>query len=190
MRRPSLARERFENSRPVLVLGVVMLCAALAMTAHAVWEALGAKGVELDQLSRVEQLRAEQAKLSREVDQAERELAAVGWRKLRTETEALQDVVVRRKLSWSRMLEDLERALPWDVRLINISPGVQKDGTLRLRLQAVAVSRESWLGFVARLFVDPAFSDPLPGSEETPGKSGGQGHAVILSVSYWPQGRP
>lgn len=190
MRRPNLARERFENSRPVWVLGAVMACAALAMTAHSVWEALGAKGVEMDQLTRVEQLRAEQTRLSREVERVERELAAVGWRKLRTETAALQDVVVQRRLSWSRMLADLERVLPWDVRLFSISPSPQKDGTLRLRLQAVAVSRESWLGFVARLFVDPAFSDPLPGSEDTPGKSGGQGHAVALSVSYWPQGRP
>lgn len=190
MRRPNLAHERFENSRPVWVLSAVLAIAAAAFSVVSVGELLGARGVEQDQLEQVRRLRADRDRLAREVATADRELGAVGWRKLQAEAEAFQEVVARRQFSWSQLLGDLERAIPWDVRLVSVSPQVNKEGTLRLTLRCVAVSREAWLGLLAALFADPSFSDPVPGSEESPAVSGGQGFQVSLSVTYWPGGRP
>lgn len=190
MRRPNLAREPFENSRPVWLLGAVLTVAAAVFSAVSVSELLGARGVEQAEFERVEKLRVERDRLAREVAAADRELGAVGWRKLQAEAEAFREVVARRELSWSQMLGDLERVLPWDVRLVGVNPQPQKDGSLRLALRCVAVSRESWLGLLAALFADPSFSDPVPGSEETPASSGGQGYQVSLTVTYWPGGRP
>lgn len=190
MRRPNLAREPFENSRPVWVLGAALAVVAVAFSAVSLSELLGARGVEQDQLDQVRRLRAERDRLAREVARVDRELGAVGWRKLRAEADAFREVVARRQLSWSRMLADLERVLPWDVRLVSVTPQLQKDGSLRLALQCVAVSREAWLGLLAALFADPSFSDPLPTNEQSPAVSGGQGYLVSLAVTYWPEGRP
>lgn len=190
MRRPNLARDRFENSRPVWLLGGVLAVVAVCWSAITVGELLGARGVEQGQIERVERLRAQRDRLTREVDALDRELSAVGWKRLKTETAALQEVVAKRQLSWSRMLGDLERAIPWDVRLVGIQPTLKEDGTLRLSIRAAAASRESWLGLLTALFKDPSFSDPLPDNEQSPAESGGQGYLVSLSVTYWPEGRP
>jgi Tfp pilus assembly protein PilN len=190
MRRPNLARERFENSRPVWVLGGLLTLIALVLSITTVVEVLGVHGVEQAQLKRVEQLEAQRLKLQQAVATSHRQLASIGWKKLQTEVETLQGVVARRQVSWSRMLADLERVVPWDVRLVSISPGFQKDGGMRLQLQAIAVSREAWLSLLARLFSDPQFSDPIPENEESPVSSGEQGYVVGLAVHYWPDGRP
>lgn len=190
MRRPNLARERFENSRPVWVVGAVLAVVAVTLSLMSVSELLGARGVEQDQLEQVHRLRAERDRLAREVATTDRELAAVGWRKLQAEAEAFREVVARRQLSWSTMLGDLERTIPWDVRLVSVSPQVQKDGSLRLVLSCVAISREAWLRLLAALFADPSFSDPVPANEVAPASSRGQGYQVGLSVTYWPGGRP
>lgn len=190
MRRPNLARERFENSRPVWLLGGVLAVAATVLTVTTLVELLGVRNVEQDQLRRVEGLQARRLRLQQEVASNNRELAAVGWKKLQTEVELLQGVVARRQLSWSRMLGDLERVLPWDVRLVSVSPAIEKGGGLRLDLQAITVTREAWLSMLARFFSDPKFSDPVPQAEDSPISSGAQGYTVGLTVQYWPEGRP
>ncbi|HPC83205.1 MAG TPA: hypothetical protein P5234_07555 [Thermoanaerobaculaceae bacterium] len=190
MQRPNLARDRFENSRPVWTLGAALAVVAAALSVVSVSELLGARSVEQDQIEQVRALRARRDRLAREVAAADRELGAVGWRKLQAETAAFQEVVARRQLSWSQMLADLERVVPWNVRLVSVTPAAQKEGSLRLTLRGVAVSREAWLGLLAALFADPSFSDPVPASEDSPASSGGQGYQVSLSVTYWPGGRP
>jgi hypothetical protein len=189
MRRPNLARERFENSRPVWVLGGVLASLAIILSITTLIEVLGVRGVEHAQLKRMEQLRTQRQKLQQAVVVSNRELASVGWKKLQSEVDTLQDVVARRQLSWTRMLADLERVVPWDIRLVSINPGTEKEGTIRLQLQAVAVSRDAWLSLLARLFADSQFSDPVPEIEASPASSGQQGYTVGLTVRYWPEGR-
>lgn len=190
MRRPNLARERFENGRPVWVLGGVLTGLAAILSILTLVEVLGVRGVEQAQLRRVEQLEAQRQTLQQAVTTSNRQLASVGWKKLQSEVDMLQDVVARRQLSWTRMLADLERVMPWDVRLVTIFPGTAKGGELRLQLEAIAVSRDAWLSLLARLFADTQFSDPVPQAEDSPASSGQQGYTVGLTVRYWPEGRP
>jgi Tfp pilus assembly protein PilN len=190
MRRPNLARERFENERPIWVLSAAMAAGAVMLSVATLVEVLGVHGVEQAQIKRVDQLQAQRLKLQQEVGASNRQLASIGWKKLQTEVETLHGVVARRQVSWSRMLADLERVVPWDVRLVSISPVVGKDGRMSLQLQAIAVSREAWLSLLARLFTDSQFSDPVPQVEESPVASGEQGYVVGLLVRYWPEGRP
>ena len=190
MRRPNLARERFENGRPVWVLGGVLAVLAAILSVVTLVEVLGVRGVEQTQLRRVEELQAQRLKLQQVVTTSNRQLGSVGWKKLQSEVDTLQDVVARRQLSWTRMLADLERVVPWDVRLVSIFPATGKGGELALQLDAIAVSREAWLSLLARLFADPQFSNPVPQVESSPASSGQQGYSVGLTVSYWPEGRP
>ena len=98
--------------------------------------------------------------------------------------------MARRKLVWSQLLADLERVVPWDIRLVSITPSVAKDGSVQIGLDGVATGRDAWLKLLAVLFADPKFSDPLPRSEEAPSASNGQGYRFSLTVRYWPEGRP
>jgi hypothetical protein len=101
----------------------------------------------------------------------------------------MQVVVARHKLVWSQLLADLERVVPWDIRLVQITPTVDKTGAIQVGLRGLATGREAWLRLLAVLFADSTFSDPLPRSEEAPSATNSRGYLFELSVRYWPGGR-
>ena len=190
MRRPNLAAHPFLDVRPVWITGAALAAAALVLTAVSLAEFLAARGKERSAADLLRRTQARRAELVSQVETANRELAAVPWKKLQVEATSLQMVVGRRKLVWSQLLADLERVVPWDVRLVQIMPTVDKNGGLQIELQGLATGREAWLKLLAVLFTDSKFSDPLPRSEEAPSATNSRGYKFSLDVRYWPEGRP
>ena len=190
MRRPNLAARRFLDARPVIVAGVALAVVALALPAGTVAELLRARGKVKTVADTLERTQARRTALIARVETLNLQLAAIGWKKLGFETAAMKEVVARRRLVWSQLLADLERVVPWDVRLISISPSIDKDGSVLINLTGVATGREAWLKLLAVLFTDSRFSDPLPRAEEAPSATNGQGYRFTLSVHYWSEGRP
>jgi hypothetical protein len=187
--RPNLASHPFLDVRPVVVAGGALALAALLLTGISLGEFIRAQGRERSAARALAGLQARRAELLTKVEETNRKLTGVGWNRLKVETSAMQDVVARRKLVWSQLLADLERMTPWDVRLISITPVIERDDRVRVNLTGVAASREAWLRLVALLFVDPKFSEPLPSAEESPSTTNGQGYRFALSARYWPGGR-
>jgi len=190
VRRPNLAAKPFLDVRPVWLTGAVLATMALVLTGLSLAEFVRARGRELAAADVLRRTQARRAELAAQVEAGNRELAAVSWKKLQLETSSLQVVVGRRKLVWSQLLADLERVTPWNVRLVSINPTVDKDGRVHLELQGLATDRAGWLKMLAVLFTDSNFSEPLPKSEEAPSPTNGKGYRFLLSVRYWPEGRP
>ena len=188
--RLNLAARPFEQVRPVWVAAIGLLALGAGLTAVSLGEFVGAKGAEKAASQKLERLLAQRAQLSASVDKSNRELAKVGWKKLQAETASLRDVVGRRKLVWSQLLADLERVVPWNVRLTTITPTLDAKGGIKIALNGLASGRDAWLKLLATLFADPHFANPLPQSEESPTATSGQGDRFRLTVDYWPEGRP
>ena len=187
--RPNLAARPFENVRPVWLAGVGLAFAALVLTGVSLADFVSAHGRERAAIGSLARLRARRAELVAKVEAANSQLAAVGWKKLQGETTSLEEVVARRRLVWSQLLADLERVVPWDVRLVSINPSVANDGSLQIGLNGLATGRDAWLKLLAALFADPKFSDPIPRSEEAPSARNGLGYKFSLTVRYWPEGK-
>jgi hypothetical protein len=190
MRRPNLASSPFVDVRPVLVVGGALTLVAIVLTGISLGEVVRARGRERAAASALVRLQARRTELATKVEATNRKLAGVGWKKLQVETVAMQDVVARRKLVWSQLLAELERVVPWDIRLVDITPMINRDGSIEVDLSGAATSREAWLKLLALFFVDPKFSNPLPRAEESPSVTNGQGYRFSLTVRYWPEGRP
>ena len=190
MQRPNLASQPFANTRPVWVTAAVLAVLAVVATTVSVVEYVGKHGQEQEAAGRLVQLEARRTRLASEVRSANDALSRVPWKALSSETASLGQVVAHRRLSWTLMLGDLERVLPWNVRLVSISPVVDPEGQVKLMLTGVATGREAWLELLARLFTDDHFSNPVPVSEEAPGPTNSQGHRFQVTVRYWPGGRP
>ena len=188
-RRPNLAAHPFLDVRPVWVAGAVLAVAALVLTGVSVGDLVRERRTERDAAAKLARLQAKRAELGAQVEAANRRLAAVGWKKLQLETNSLQNVVARRRLVWSQLLADLERVVPWDIRLVSIIPAVSPDGDVRVAISGIATGREAWLKLLAVLFTDRRFSDPLPTGEEVPSASNSQGYKFQLSFRYWTEGR-
>ncbi len=190
MKRPNLAARPFLDVRPVWLTGALLATLALILSGLSLAEFVSAHGKEIAATALLRRTQARRAELAAQVDAGNRELAAVGWKKLQGETTSLQVVVGRRRLVWSQLLADLERVTPWDVRLVQITPTVDKDGNVLLELKGLATGRDAWLKLLAVLFTDARFSEPLPRSEEAPSATNGKGYRFTLTVRYWPEGRP
>ena len=74
---------------------------------------------------------------------------------------ALSELVERRSFSWTLLLSRLEHALPWDVKLVEISP-LREGPEPELSLLAVARTSEAGLGLIARLEEQPEFARVRP----------------------------
>ncbi len=189
MKRPNLAASPFLDSRPVWVTATGLLIVALALTSASLAHFLRVRGRERAAAEALLRAQTKQAELVRRVEATNRRLAAVPWKDLKLQTTSVQDVVARRKLVWSLLLADLERVVPWNIRLAHIAPTVDKDGGIQVTLDGYATDREAWLKLLAVLFTDRKFSDPMPGSEEAPSAGNLRGYRFALTVKYWPEGR-
>ncbi len=190
MHRPNLAARPFLDVRPVWVAGGLLAFAGLVLTGVSLGELLHEHRAEKNAAATLAGLQAKRTELAEKVAADNRELAAVSWKKLQFETDSLRQVVSRRGLVWSQMLADLERIVPWDVRLVSIVPAVDKGGEVKLALSGIATGRQAWLKMVSVLFTDRSFSDPLPSGETAPSATNSQGYRFELTVTYWPKGRP
>ncbi|MEP0773309.1 MAG: hypothetical protein HRF46_02975 [Acidobacteriota bacterium] len=190
MRRPNLASAPFLNTRPVWVLGSALLVAAVALTAMSVSEFLLKREEEEGLRQRLTVLQQRREVVARAVAELNRTLAVVPWKQLQGETAALSQIAGKRGWAWTTMLADVERVLPWDVRLVSISPSVDDKGRVRLALVGVAAGRDSWLKLLTRLFSDPSFAEPVPALEEAPSATNPGGYRFQLAVRYLPGGRP
>lgn len=190
MLRPNLSRQPFLDTRPVWLTGLILVLITLGLTLLAASEALGVRAREQQLSERMTELQRRRDELAVDVERVNRELAGVQWRRLDLETAALERIVVQRLLVWSELLADLERLMPWDVRLVAIEPAVSERGEVQVSLRGVAAGRQGWLTLLERLFSDPRFSDPLPASEESPSAGNPQGYRFQLKARYWPEGRP
>ncbi len=189
MDRPNLARAPFLDTRPVWLAGGLLAVVGVTLTLVSVWEVVNAHGEEQTQTRRLAALEARERSLRGEVEQENRLLAAVAWKKLQLETVSLEDVVARRRFAWSGLLSDLERVVPWDAHLTSIQPSQGQKGQVTVQLVGVAASRDAWLRLLQRLLTDDHFSDPVPQSEQAPAADNALGYKFAVQARYWPEGR-
>ena len=181
---PNLASKPHLNTRPVWVVagvaGVIALIFALVNVS--VWVD-SSRALE-EQILLQQVLEEEHQRLDTEVGAQVEELDRVPWRSLTARVNAVNTVIHEHEFSWIGLLDDIERVLPYEVRLTKISPKVDVD-TVNLSLVAIGRTREALLDFLDNLIDDPSFSEPTPASEMTPEESG-YGYVLTLTVVHHP----
>lgn len=181
---PNLASHPHLNTRPVwLVTGVAGLVAIVFAAVNlSVWIS---SSRSLEQQIRLNaELEEEYARLSAEVGAKAERLSRVPWRSLSARINGVNGIIREHEFSWIGLLDDIERVLPYDVRLTRISPKVDVD-SVNLSLTAIGRTRDALLELLDNLIADPSFSDPTPGAEVTPEESG-SGYMLTLTVVHHP----
>lgn len=181
---PNLASRPHLNTRPVWVVTAVAALIALIFAAvnTRVW--LTSNRSLEEQIVLYDQLEVEYQRLTSEVGEQAENLSRVPWKSLTARVNAVNAVIREHEFSWIGLLDDIERVLPYEVRLTKISPKVDV-GTVNLSLMAIGRTREALLDFLDSLIQDPSFSEPTPSSEITPEESG-SGYVLNLTVVHHP----
>ncbi|MGA7218503.1 MAG: hypothetical protein WBX38_09320 [Candidatus Sulfotelmatobacter sp.] len=138
----------------------------------------------------IAEYRAEIAQRDRTRQQAEEYLNQPKNRATRDESQFLNELIERKSLSWTLVLEDLERVMPARVHLLSIHPELNEDNQLTLKMSVGGDSREKAIELARRMEESRRFSQTYIETEHP--ASGGTGDAVEFDIdgTYVPDTTP
>jgi len=79
----------------------------------------------------------------------------------------LNELLVRKGISWTRIFSDLEKVLPHNVRVVQIHPSVDAQNRITLDMQVASESAEPVIELMLRM-AHPPFGKPQPKLQQGP----------------------
>jgi hypothetical protein len=182
---PNLATRPFLNTRPVWIVAAVAGLLTLILIGFNLRLYLVANRYLDDETAMRDELEHRYSALATEVRTHVNVLEKVPWRSLEGRVDATNLILHKHSFSWIEMLDDIERVMPYDLRLTKISPSVGPD-EVTLSLVAIARNRDAMLDFLDNLIADPRFENPTPSSERTPEETTLSTYLLSMRVTYRP----
>lgn len=134
-------------------------------------------------VERERRLLAEQRELARLRGEAQARLRAEDTAEVLERTAFLNELLIRKGVSWTHTFLDLEKVLPVNVRVLSISPEVAVGDTIRLDMTVSAKAPADFIAFLRELEGSALFgSAALRGS--APPSEGEPTFRYQLSVEY------
>jgi len=184
---PNLSSRPLINARPVWLLTAVAGFLTVVLLIVNIQMYRSSNRHLAARLETRDQLDGERSRLEQQVQAGIKALDGVAWRGLEAQVTELNLILREHNFSWSAMLRDIERVMPYEVRLTQIGPRVSTEG-VTLGLEGVAKTRDAMLVFMENLIADPSFEEPLPRAETGPEEANTPGYVFTLSVTYRPPG--
>jgi len=135
----------------------------------------------------IARLRADIAQRDRTRMQAEDFLNRPENRSTRDQSQFLNQLIERKSLSWTYVLEDLENVMPPRVHLISIRPELDEDSQLTLKLAVAGDSRDRVLELARRMEDSRRFSQTYIEAEKPGTPGSGEGVQFDIAGNYVPQ---
>ncbi len=180
---PNLASRPFLNTRPVWLVTVVAGVLALILVALNVGLFVKSNRTLAPLIEHRDRLAAEERNLTAEVGGQIEGLEKVPWGSLTARVNGTNLILREHTFSWLTLLDDVERVMPYEVRILKVTPEVGP-AAVTLHLVVVAQTRDAMLEFLENLVDDPNFSQPSPRREQGPEESDMPGYSLALSVRY------
>lgn len=182
---PNLATRPFLNTRPVWLVAAAAGFLALILIGFNLRLYLVANRHLDDETTKRDGLELRYSALATEVKEDVDVLEKVPWRSLKGRVDATNLILREHSFSWLEMLDDIERVMPYDLRLTRIAPTVGSD-EVTLSLEAVARNRDAMLEFLDNLIADPRFENATPATEKTPEETELTTYVLSVRVTYHP----
>ncbi|MGA8272984.1 MAG: hypothetical protein WB919_15585 [Candidatus Sulfotelmatobacter sp.] len=131
--------------------------------------------------------RAEIAQRDRTRQQAEAFLNRPENRSTRDESHFLNQLIERKSFSWTRVLEDLEKVMPARVHLVSISPELDEDNQLSLKMLVAGDSRDRAIELARRMEDSRRFAQTYIENETSRISSTGDPIQVSIHAIYVPE---
>jgi type IV pilus assembly protein PilN len=171
----NLATQPYEDARQFwLRWGSALAVAAVLTLALLIFTISGWFAARRDH-AKIAELRAGIAQRDRTRDRAEEFLNRPENRATRDQSQFLNELIERKSLSWTHVLEDLEKVMPTRVHLVSIRPELDDDNQLLLKMVVAGDSRERAIELARRMeeshrftqtYIETEHSAP-PGSGDT-----------------------
>lgn len=155
----NLATAPLENNRRFIAsasaLGVLALIALALLSLHAV----SARRANREMRAEIDNLHSQIRISLRQQETLRNEFKSPQAVEAFKRATFLNGLIEARTFPWTKMFADLEQILPPGVRVIRISPQMDKDGHVKVVLSVGAVNDEQELKFLNSMDSSPVFSD-------------------------------
>ena len=134
----------------------------------------------------IAELREQIAQRDRTRQQANAFLNRPENRTTRDESQFLNGLIERKSLSWTYVLEDLEKVMPGGVHLVSIHPQLDENDQLTLKMVVAGNSRDRALELARRMEDSRRFSQTYIESEQSAQSATGDSVQFTISGIYVP----
>jgi Tfp pilus assembly protein PilN len=170
---------------------IALICLLLVLGVVSVWQARGfirysnmARAISAEE----QESRIEAEALAKRVGELESRLDRPESAAKLNEIGFLNRLILRKELSWTRLVGVLEDMVPDNVHLTSLAPDIGGDGAVTLRLQVRARSIGDVTEFVNRVETSPLFEYVSVTVEEKKDPKARTDVDVTLSAVYHPPG--
>jgi type IV pilus assembly protein PilN len=111
-------------------------------------------------------------------------------RSTRDESEFLNELIERKSFSWTQVLESLEKVMPARVHLMSISPGLDEDNQLALKMTVAGDSRDRALELARRMEDSHRFAQTSIVAERNTQSTSGDNEQFDIIAVYIPEPLP
>jgi len=108
-------------------------------------------------------------------------------RTTKDESQFLNELIVRKAFSWTRVLEDLEKVMPPRVHLVSISPHLDEENQLTLRMTVAGDSRDRAIELARRMEESRRFLQTNILHESVAQSQTGDNVVVEMAAIYLPE---
>jgi hypothetical protein len=183
MLKGNLSNRPFYNQRLISVVVAVIAIVALGLTAFNGWELYTESKARADLRARIVKDQGEATRIQREAETQHRLVDPKIMNALAANTREANTLIDLRTFSWTIFFGLIEKAMPYDARLVAVSPRIEKK-EFRVALLVASKTADDVAALVKALEATGAFYDILPGQTTVNDQDGTI--QTLLDTSYYP----
>jgi hypothetical protein len=169
----NLASEPFRRDRPLVAGSIAVGVMLLGLLGMLIYLAVGERARAAEAREALVKTETQLKIMQRERAQFENVLRQQQNADVLDRSVFLNDLLMRKGVSWTRIFSDLEKVTPHNVRLISVRPQIRPNNDLTLDMVVGSQSAESILNFVMQLEASSVFGKTtvhttLPPSQTEP----------------------
>lgn len=180
----NLATAPLENNRRFVAGASALAIAVLVAMALLAMHAVTARRASREMRAQIDSLRSQIRVSLRQQEALRNEFKSPQAIEALKRSAFLNGLIEARTFPWTKMFADLEQILPPGVRVVSISPQMDKEGRVSVVLSVGAVNDQQELKFLNAMDSSPVFSDVRVTQESHPSEraSQGGGDAVLVNL--------
>ena len=166
----NLASQPFQKNRGMIAASIVVSLALMATLGVLISLAMSERVQLADARSEVNRLNAQIRRVSGEQAQLDAVLRRPENAEVLERSVFINTLLYRKGISWTRIFADLEKVLPYNVKVIQIHPSVDAEDHVILDMQVGSASPEPVIDFLKALANAP-FSVPEVKTQQAPSQA-------------------
>src|SRR5437588_8966063 len=154
----NLASEPFRRDRPLLVASSVLAIILSITLVLQIGAILNARAQAADTRKMLDRINGQLAKVKAEQAKLDTTLSKPENAEVLERSQFLNGLIDRKAISWTKIFADLEKVVPYNVRLVSVKlPQVNSDNAVQLDMMVGAESFAPVLELLKRLETSPQF---------------------------------